>query len=165
MIYLQKLSIELQQSTRIQCIRNDFFRESDVYRDWYDTFVIASCDFSRQMDKAPPITGRIDLRQTLNTSIPKRYKPTFTTFNIRCEYALVIQVAVWCGQKSLKAEYKQDRFTLLAAEYVPRGVKAGPIRDAGPTYPIYWNHDEAVPAYEAGSSTVQPPTYQDAKNS
>ncbi|KAL9098782.1 MAG: hypothetical protein Q9163_005618 [Psora crenata] len=163
LIHLRKVSIGLRSRTYIQCIRNGIFHEGDQRRAWSETVVLASCDFSLHMDQAPLVNERLDIRHILDTTIPKSYTPTFSTFNIRRDYALLIKATVVCAHKTLKTEWTNDSFTLLAAEYAAKETQAASARDVGPLPVTSVSQDEVAPAYEAEPGAVSPPRYQDVK--
>lgn len=146
-ITLRKCIVELQANTWIQCIRDEIFREGDEQRDWSDEFPIASVDYSANMEKAPPVTEHVDLQKLMRIKVPRHHKPTFSTFNIRRTYRLVVKLSVDCAQKKFKAEFSTYKFDLLAADYAsPTGAQ---------------ELEMAAPAY--GDLSGQLPTYQDAK--
>lgn len=146
-VTLRKCIVELQANTYIQCIRDEIFREGDEQRDWTADFHIASVDYSANMDKAPPVTEYMDLQRLMRIKVPWHHKPTFSTFNIRRTYRLVVKLSVDCAQKTFKAEFASYKFDLLAADYAP---------------PMAMQEQEmAAPAY--GDLSGQLPTYQDAK--
>lgn len=146
-IMLRKCIVELQANTYIQCIRDEIFREGDEQRDWTDNMHIAFVDYSANMDKAPAVTENRDLQRLMRIKIPWHHKPTFSTFNIRRTYRLVVKLSVDCAQKTFKAEFASYKFDLLAAEYAsPMGVQ---------------EQEMVAPAY--GDLSGQLPTYQDAK--
>ncbi|CAD6570938.1 MAG: hypothetical protein ASARMPREDX12_003987 [Alectoria sarmentosa] len=147
-VTLRKCIVELQANTYIQCIRDEIFREGDEQRDWSAEFHIASVDYSAHMEKAPPVSEYMDLQKLMRIKVPWHHKPTFSTFNIRRTYRLVVKLSVDCAQKTFKAEFATYKFDLLAAAYAsPMGAL---------------EQEMAAPAY--GDLSGQLPTYQDAKS-
>lgn len=147
-VTLRKCTVELKANTYIQCIRDEIFRDGDEQRDWTNTFSIASVDYSANMEKAPPVTEYVDLQKLMRIRVPWHHKPTFSTFNIRQTYRLVVKLSVDCAQKTFKAEFASYKFDLLAADY------ASPVGTL--------EQEAAAPAY--GDLSGQLPTYQDAKS-
>ena len=88
-ITLRKCTVMLQAMTYIQCVRDEFLHQGDEQRDWSEDLHVASVDYSANMDKAPPVTGSMDLQQLMQIKVPWFYKPTFSTFNIRRTYRFV----------------------------------------------------------------------------
>lgn len=89
-ITLRKCTVMLQAISCIQCVRDEFLFEGDEQRDWSDDLHVASVDYSAKMDKAPPVTGSMDLQKLMQIKVPWFYKPTFSTFNIRRTYRFVL---------------------------------------------------------------------------
>lgn len=163
LVLLRKCLVELHSHTFVQCIRNELFREGDEHRDWKNGHLISSIDFTQHMEKAPPVSEQMDLRDIMKLTIPRYHRPTFSTFNIRRSYKLKICVTVDCAQKSFKAEFNTYDFKLLAADFNP-----SPVGTSG-TVPGYSTGsddfiDDVAPVYEPGGGPP-PPAYQDAKGS
>ncbi|KAK3178277.1 hypothetical protein OEA41_000410 [Lepraria neglecta] len=150
LVILKKCSIFLRAYTHIQAIRNEIFNSHDIERNWDETHEIAHCDFSGQMDKAPPITEHSDLQYLMKIVIPRHHKPSFSTFNIRRYYNLGIRLSVECAQKTFKSELETYHFDLLAPEYARNVVE--PATASGSNTVEY----EAAPVYEANAGMPLP---------
>ena len=160
-VLLKKCSIELRAATYIQCIRDAIFTDDDEQRDWDSDHHIASVDFSTNMESAPPLTENLDLREVMRIRMPAYFPPTFSTFNIRRTYRLLLKLSVECAQKTFKAEFKTTDFVLLARDYMPVG--AGDHLGASSSSHAVID-DAAAPAYQKEVGPP-PPSYPDTKRS
>lgn len=157
-ILLRKCSLVLQAFTFIQCIRDELLRDGDDQRDWDRDYHIASADFSEKMETAPAITECFDLRDVMRIKVPDRYKPTFSTFNIRRTYKLHLKVTVECAQKTFKVDFTTRDFVLLARDYMPsEGISA--LSSPNAMYDM-----EVAPVYQE-TLGPPPPSYGDPKMS
>ncbi|KAL2040133.1 hypothetical protein N7G274_007036 [Stereocaulon virgatum] len=154
LVFLKKCSVFLHAYTHIQAIRNEIICSDDIERDWDETHEIARCDFSGQMDRAPPITEHSDLQSFMKIPISPYYTPSFRAFNIRRYYKLGIRLSVECAQKTFKSEFETCKFALLASDFAPNVVE--PATASG-SYAVV---NEAAPTYEANES-IPLPRYED----
>ena len=172
LVRLRKLKIELLVSNQIQCMRNEFFPRGDLKCSWRDRTLVCSRDYSQEVDEAPLVSERLDLRDIMDVTVPRSCKPSFATFNIRRSYGFKVEITVECAQKSFKAEFTNSRVTVLAAEYCSRDgnsinrIASGEASSSRAIAP-YADHEteEVAPAYEPGPGAMPPPAYQDAKHS
>ena len=157
-VLLKKCSIELRALTYIQCIRDEILRDGDEQRDWDTDHHLASVDFSANMTSAPPLTTDFDLRDVMSIRVPPYFPPTFSTFNIRRAYRLLLKLSVECAQKTFKAEFTTLDFLLLARDYMPTG-EGDPGASSSSSYAV----NDAAPAYQKEVVSPPPPSYPDAK--
>lgn len=115
---------------------------------------------SSEVSRKPiPVTEHTDLSSFLQLVIPAYHVPNFSTFNVRRNYKLRIQISVECAQKTLKAEFVAENFTLLAADYMPnRGATAevsnSTVMEQEEGAPGYDDRDDVPPPYEGQSSSL-----------
>lgn len=147
-IFLKKCTFALEALTYVRCMRESLLQQVDDHE-------IASVDYSERIEKSPPLTEHLDLRDVMITSIPSHHKPFFSTFNIHRAYKLKLKISVECAHKVFKAEYHTQEFVLLARDYLATG-------EGVPGASTAVDSSEPAPIYQQGVE-IGPPSYQEAK--
>ena len=113
-VFLERCHIHLHVFTHRRCTGYRHERE----RTWQTPWKIASCNFSHERHRAPPMTEELELHQLMDTSIPAEMVSSFMTFNISRNYTLDINLYVRCARKTFKIKCKPRPIRFLPVDYI-----------------------------------------------